>query len=435
MRLRHPGSLSALIASVVPLATGCSSTGDLGDFSDTSCPHDASYGLIVAPASASYVAVRSLEVSYDQGVATTAPQSVVNAWGEPCGDATDPTACATALEGLGSDDWLFGFGGGLDRPRQYDLEFTAGDVVSTVDDTPGLLSLLGTIDTPDEAHLVALASGYDVTCGAPNVRRRGSDLVVRGRRGNACGGDGVYEFEIVVAPDGTVSIGEEVLVREGDPNCVVGRRPEGLVDCPGRARTVAGFFADACHLEAASVPAFGELASELALHGAPRHLVDACLRARADEIRHARTTAALARRFGARPRPPQVRPRPPRSLYAVALDNATEGCVRETFGAAVAHVQARRSQVPAVRRAMGPIAADETRHATLSWAIDAWARTRLRPAERHRLDGARAEAAEALLDDTTKPWSDAIQRAAGLPPAAEARRLAERMNEALWRTA
>jgi hypothetical protein len=42
---------------------------------------------------------------------------------------------------------------------------------------------------------------------------------------------------------------------------------------------------------------------------------------------------ALARRVGARPRAVQVVRGALRSIEAIALDNAVEGCVRETYGA------------------------------------------------------------------------------------------------------
>src|SRR5262245_42657664 len=49
--------------------------------------------------------------------------------------------------------------------------------------------------------------------------------------------------------------------------CVGGRRPAGLLAGVGRACDAVGrFLADSAHLEAASVPAFAELAHELTLH-------------------------------------------------------------------------------------------------------------------------------------------------------------------------
>jgi hypothetical protein len=85
-----------------------------------------------------------------------------------------------------------------------------------------------------------------------------------------------------------------------------------------------------------------------------------------------------------------------RSLFAIALENAVEGCVRETYGAVVGLVEARVSRDPEVRRASRSIAADECRHAELSWAVAAWILPRLTPGERHAVARAVKDAIAAL---------------------------------------
>jgi hypothetical protein len=92
-----------------------------------------------------------------------------------------------------------------------------------------------------------------------------------------------------------------------------------------------------------------------------------------DEVRHARVTAAIA---GVPVRRPRVRTLPLRSLAAIARDNAVEGCVHETWAAAVAHLEPH----PAYRS----IARDEVDHAQLAWDIDAWLGERARPDLRRR---------------------------------------------------
>jgi hypothetical protein len=47
-------------------------------------------------------------------------------------------------------------------------------------------------------------------------------------------------------------------------------------------------------------------------------------------------TADLARRHGVAPLPIKVGAFPARSLEDLAVENATEGCVRETYGALLA---------------------------------------------------------------------------------------------------
>lgn len=132
------------------------------------------------------------------------------------------------------------------------------------------------------------------------------------------------------------------------------------------SRPLGGYFAEMARLEAASVVSFRRLAHQLVRHGAPRTLVRAARRAARDEIRHARLAARLARRFGAEYRAPKIAPARRRSLLALALENAREGTVRETFGALAASYQARAATDLEVRHVMNDVATDETRHADLA---------------------------------------------------------------------
>ncbi|HEY7371565.1 MAG TPA: ferritin-like domain-containing protein [Polyangia bacterium] len=215
-----------------------------------------------------------------------------------------------------------------------------------------------------------------------------------------------------------------------------GRRPAGFA---ARRRCTKGsqigrWFADVAVLEAASVPAFRRLAAELTAHGAPAPLVSAARRAAGDEVRHYRLTAAVARQGGAEARPPRVRRAPVRSLVAMAAENAREGCVRETFGAATAAFQARHAADPRLRAVMTAIARDEARHALLAWEIDAWARAALPPSGARRLSSARAAAARALESEiaSAPPLHPSLARALGHPSPAALRRLVAETRDLLW---
>jgi hypothetical protein len=214
-----------------------------------------------------------------------------------------------------------------------------------------------------------------------------------------------------------------------DTRPCLGRRPEGLVSDGDGSRDATGasalgqHFAAAAHLEAASVPAFRRLRAELRAHGAPRRLIDACTRAARDEIRHARSAARLARRFGATRPPVRLLPARPRSLMALAVENAREGCVGESFAALLASFQAATAADPDVRAHLTSIAGDETRHAELAWEIDAWLRTRLPPRERAHLAAVRADELARLAATLEAPADAELQRAAGLPAPAAARAL------------
>lgn len=215
-----------------------------------------------------------------------------------------------------------------------------------------------------------------------------------------------------------------------------GRRPEGLASpsLTSPASELGALFALKAHLEAASVPAFERLAQELEEHGAPALLVRAARRSAQEEVGHARAMEALARRYGAPIPEVVVKPFRPRSLEAMALENAEEGCVRESLGALMAGWQARTAADEDVREAMASIAREELGHAELSWAIDAWASRELGDAASERLYEARLEALRQLERDVeTSPSSEALVVLAGLPSREAARMLLGGLAEVVQR--
>jgi hypothetical protein len=216
-----------------------------------------------------------------------------------------------------------------------------------------------------------------------------------------------------------------------DAGCAAeGRRPAGLVE-PRRIEApdaVGRWLAQAAWLEAASIPAFIYLARELDLHGAPRGLARAALAAARDEIRHARVMRELALRHGATVPSVDVALPVARSLEDLAIENAIEGCVRETWGAVVALWQAHRAEDAELRAVYRAIADDEARHAALGWAIDTWVRTRLDADAHARIDDARRNAVRELFEGES---ADALA-VLGLPGAADARGLLARTYDTLW---
>ncbi len=130
--------------------------------------------------------------------------------------------------------------------------------------------------------------------------------------------------------------------------------------------------------EHASIAAFARLALELMAHGAPTALLGDVFAAGRDEVDHADACFALAARYGGaavRPGPfPFGAPVDPRrDLAAIAADAVREGCVGETLGAVLARAAAAAAPEADVRAALTAIAADEERHAVLSWRVVAWA--------------------------------------------------------------
>jgi hypothetical protein len=191
-----------------------------------------------------------------------------------------------------------------------------------------------------------------------------------------------------------------------------GRAPAGL--SPERfSSSLGGWFARAAHFEAASVHAFRRLQRELRALGAPKSLIRAARRAESDEIRHARVTRRFAKRLGARTVRPRVRTVPRRSMEAIAIENAVQGCVGETYAALEALWQAEAAPTAELRNVMRAIARDETRHAALAWAIAGWLEPRLSAAARLRAHRARSAAARDLARQP--PPLPAVLRGAGLP--------------------
>jgi hypothetical protein len=177
--------------------------------------------------------------------------------------------------------------------------------------------------------------------------------------------------------------------------------------------------AESAALEAASIRAFVHLARELAAHGAPAALVVRARRAARQEAGHARLFRRAAAKRGCRVPPTRSVPYTRiRSLRDLALENAVEGCGRESLGAALLLLQSMRTDHPALRSLFTRIASEECEHAELAWDIQAW----LHP----RLDAETRVEAQAAYDtflarcDAQPPRADAVvARALGWPSASQ----------------
>ena len=201
---------------------------------------------------------------------------------------------------------------------------------------------------------------------------------------------------------------------------------------PSEGDAVARWAAATAHAEAASVAAFLALRDELEFHDAPADLVARALEAARDEVAHARMMSRIANRRGATPQRPRFAPIEVRALEALAIENAVEGCVRETWAALEATYQARAAHDTDIRAAMSRIALDETRHAELARDIDAWLRTRLDAKAIERVDAARNRAADALAQSLDRQPDSILHHHAGLPSSEVARRLLNGLQASLW---
>jgi hypothetical protein len=144
----------------------------------------------------------------------------------------------------------------------------------------------------------------------------------------------------------------------------------------GDLAALAAHWRDVAALEHASVASFARFTLELLSLGAPPDLLALAQRAAIDEVEHARVAYALAGAYGDRPVGPG-----PLDLDRISIDGELEsvvrslileGCVGETLGAAEALALADGVADPVLSAVHARIAADEQRHAELSWRALAW---------------------------------------------------------------
>ncbi|NOK18317.1 ferritin-like domain-containing protein [Corallococcus carmarthensis] len=436
-RLRHLFSRALRASLATPLVLAGCGTGNtnLRGYTNIECTptgEPAINDLSIQPAMDS-VELRFIS-SYGEEPATYQTRAST---GEACATATDPSTCQTTLAEARSVD---GFTGAcIQVCWKYFLATTRGDEVKTWSSLQSIQELIGTVDTAQDAALLAFAAGYRLSCdtldqGAVKRSLEGGFNVV-GTKGYACGeGSDLIQHVVHVSANGEVRELEKHVLEKGTGQCAVGRRPVGLEGtvAGGCEDALGQYFAQTAHLEAASIHAFLRLREELALHGAETGLQDAALASAVDEVMHTEMTGRLARRFGATPPPPVVAAVPLRPLDAVALDNAVEGCVRETYGALVAHHQALHARDAEVREAMVRIAEDETRHAGLSWDIDRWVRSRLSAPEQEALREAQKRAVALLRAEVAAPLDATLVTEAGLPTPEAALALLDTLEQELW---
>lgn len=324
---------------------------------------------------------------------------------------------------------------GFDPDRSFSIFVRRGDVVERV----SLEEVLGgSITTPQAAVLAALAADYHIVCDADpttgvspgEVARSGGEFEVTGSRFTC---EQIFEGTVHVAASGSVRVLDERVV--ADHSCVVEGRLTAGSAVPGRPPTgsdVGRYFAQVAGLEAVAVDAFERMAAELSTLGAPAELVQWARVSADDERRHARDMGALAERFAVLPGAHPAQEFALRGLFEVALENAVEGCVRETYGAVVGHHQAEHAQDPLVRAAMKQVAEDETRHAALSWAVAEWALPQLSEAQRAEIRAAQRAAITGLTRSVTIPEADTLLHDAGLPAPHVALAMLQALGEQVW---
>lgn len=379
-------------------------------------------------------ATRTSNRTPDPSSATpTAPLQRIAPLGAPCSGASDRDACARRIDELLGDPSSSGWDlvesdcYDCSQTRTTDLAvITAGNDVrlAKLDD---VVRATAPVSTRDEAATILRIKGYSLDCDMNNVRPEGDGWTFK-RTTSSCSGEKWEYFYKVLAASGQVVEAGKNQVSEADSNCIEGRRPANLaLTGVSWLSSLSACFGEIAHMEAAAVLAFDELQDRLRSLGAPPELLARAARARADEVAHAAVTARLAHRFGATLAAPRVETaagiQPKLSLLQLALENAVEGCVREAYGALVAAFQGAHASDAEVRAAFTRIALDETEHAELSFAIDAWLAPQLTADERRRVEDAKMQAWLDLAASCSVEPAAEVVAVAGIPSATQARDL------------
>ena len=119
-------------------------------------------------------------------------------------------------------------------------------------------------------------------------------------------------------------------------------------------------------------------------------------------------------------------------MYEIALENAVEGCVNETFAAACGLWQSEYAQLDVFRQVIGHITEEEMGHAALSWDIHQWIMPQLSEVEQEQIRAAQAEAVESLVEDFKQESNPVLQQAFGLPTKDDAARLFAQLKRSVW---
>lgn len=236
---------------------------------------------------------------------------------------------------------------------------------------------------------------------------------------------GGYEVTVAACDLGWIAPGEGSITCSGTVNWMAvcsGRRPLGHVEIDGMGGAdLPEVLAHIAHLEAAAVVAFEELAVQLENLRAPADMVKRCLAAADDERLHAQLLGELAEHGGAHVPAPQSEFASD-GLYDIALHNAVEGCVNETWAALIAHWCARHAADVGLRQVFARIAEDETRHGQLAWDLHGWLCSQLDDAQSNAVHEAQRRAL-AQLPEYARQQSD-VPVELGQPTAKEATEMA-----------
>lgn len=197
---------------------------------------------------------------------------------------------------------------------------------------------------------------------------------------------------------------------------VQGRRVRELVAPKPRLVPVLGvYLANAAFYRATSAIAHERLTRELESFGAPATLLDGCALATLADRAHAAELARLAQDRGVPASTPEPIVLPIRSKLDVAIDNAIEGVVRQSFALDFAHHRAQHAGDPEIRAVMSVIADEAESHAELAFDVAVWLCSILDPVETAFVDEAIRHASVTMPREIDVEPEPILCERAGIP--------------------
>ncbi len=319
-----------------------------------------------------------------------------------------------------------GVGGADNRPW---LAPSMSSEATSIRDVETLRTLLGKIDTGNEAMLMFWAHDQQPSC---EVYLDGKSYVSLVTKQISDCPFTDQDFEVRITPDGEFS--ETKVGEPRETGGCAGRRPDGLTAVLSRSSvsSTASWLEHTARLETAAVAAFAYLVRDLKRLGAPKSLVVRAEKAALDEIRHARQVREVALAHGATISEVRVQPAERRTLLSLAVENAVEGCVRECWGALVAHYQAASSNDRELRALWTGIALDESEHAALSFDLAKWFARQLTDEQRIVVEQARLGAVESLREDVCREACELHDPILGLPDTQVAAQLFAQLEQSVF---
>ncbi|MBK8454435.1 MAG: ferritin-like domain-containing protein [Thiofilum sp.] len=217
---------------------------------------------------------------------------------------------------------------------------------------------------------------------------------------------------------------------------VRGRLTQGTtLQTPATHYVLGHYFAEMASMETAAVTAFRYLVRELEAYQAPTALIQMAREAINEEIEHAEMAGLLAQAYATSVPEVFIDDFRLRSLAEIALENAVQGCINETYAAACGYWQYATAEHEIFREIIGHISDEESKHAALSWAIHAWIMPQLTQQEQNTIRAAQSKAIAALKAVNTGDEYPLVMTALGQPSAHQCVELVNELQTSLWEPA